>query len=110
MLIGTIGIPNFCAMIENPLLEWLDVAVARARAFGKSDQADAGIERCFGALRHDFQAFAAGRVRHGNVSEAAHHPAVNRNLEMRLELEAAHELRNRGVDHERIEDDSRGCR
>ncbi len=89
---------------EDTFFEGLDVAVAGARAFGESDQADAGIERGFGALRHDFQAFAAGRVGHGNISEAAHHPAVDRNFEMRFEFEAAQELRDGGVDHERVEE------
>ena len=81
----------------------MHVAVARPRAFRKSDQADAGIERRFGPLRHDLQALAGGRVRHGNISEAAHHPAVDRDLEMRFEFEAADKLRNRGVDDEGIE-------
>ena len=103
MLTGTMGIPNLCARRKIPFLKGLHVAVAGARAFGESDQADARIERGFGALRHDFQAFAAGRVRHGNISEAAHHPAVDRHFEVRFQFEAAQELRDGRVDHERVE-------
>src|SRR5208282_2777046 len=77
---------------------------ARARTFGERDEARAGVERSLGAPRHDFEALARRSVRNGHVTEPAHHPAVDRNLEMRFQLEAAHELRNRGVDHERVED------
>jgi len=89
--------------VEDAFFEGLHVTSAGARAFGESEQADTGIERGFGASRHDFQAFAAGRVRDGNISEAAHHPTVHGNLEMRFQLEAAEKLRDRGVNYERVE-------
>src|SRR5580704_3672565 len=79
--------------VENTFFEGLHMTSAGARAFGESEQADAGIESGFGAPRHDFQSFAAGRVRDGNVSEAAHHPAVDGDFEMRFQFEAAEELR-----------------
>ncbi len=104
MLTGTMGIPNLCAMLKIPFLKGWTWPIAGARAFGESDQADAGIERGFGALRHDFQAFAAGRIGDGNISEAAHHPAVDRDFEVRFEFEAAQELRNGGIDDERVEE------
>ena len=47
MLIGTIGSAEFLRDTEDAFLEWLHVAIARARAFGESDQADSGIERAF---------------------------------------------------------------
>src|SRR5271154_3545101 len=90
--------------VEDAFFEGLDMAVASARAFGEGEEADAGIEGGFGALRHDFQAFAAGRVWDGNISEAAHHPAVHGNFEMRFEFEAAQELRDGGVGHERVKE------
>ena len=94
---------EFLREIENPFLERLHVAIARARSFGKRDQADSGIERRFRAPRHFLKSRPARRVRHGNVPEASHHPAVNGNLEMRFQLESAHELRNRRINHEGIE-------
>ena len=89
--------------VEDAFFEGLHVPGTGARAFGERKQADARIERGFGSLRHDFQAFAAGCVWDGNISEAAHHPAVHRNFEMRFEFEAAEELRDGGVDNERVE-------
>src|SRR5262249_11521461 len=39
-----------------------------------------------------------------NVPESPHHPAICRDLEMRFELEPAHELRNCRIDHECIKE------
>src|SRR5580704_729775 len=94
---------EFLREIKNPFLEWLDMAVARARAFGKSDQADAGIERGLGASGHQRECFAAGRVGNSDVAEAAHQPAVDGDFEMRFKFEAANELRDRGINHEGVE-------
>src|SRR5580704_1032573 len=89
--------------VEDAFFEGLHMTGAGARAFCESEQAVARSERGFGASRHDFQAFAAGRVRDGNISEAAHHPTVDGDFEMRFQFEAAEELRDGGIDYERIE-------
>src|SRR5579875_249920 len=82
------------------------MAVARAGALGESNQAYAGTERLLCFARHLLHAGARAIffIRHGHVAEAAHHPAIGGNFEMRGKLESAHELRNRRVDHEGIED------
>src|SRR6185437_2159371 len=88
---------------ENALMETLHVPVACPRTLGERDQADAGIKRFLCLAGHAFYSFAAARVRHGNISKAPHHPAIDRNFKVRFQLEAAHELRNRGINHEGIE-------
>src|SRR5215472_11566659 len=97
------GGAEFLSQIENAFFEWLHVAVSGARAFRERDQADARIESPLRSLRHNLQAFARRLIGNRDVSESSHHPPVNRNLEVRLQLKASEELRNRGVDHKRIE-------
>src|SRR5579875_156309 len=89
---------------ENSFFERLHVARPRARSLGKGDQADSVIERGARAFRHDPQALAIRDVRNRNIAETSHQPAVHGNPEVRLQLESAHELRNRGIDDEGIED------
>src|SRR5580704_1600000 len=97
---GHDGHAKLLRQAENTFLEGLDVAVACARALRKSNQAGSRIKRGLRLLVHPLQALAAGWVRHRNVPEAPHHPTVHWHLEVRFQLEAAQELRNRGVDDE----------
>src|SRR3984885_484490 len=97
------GNSEFLREIEHSFLEFVHEPVARARSFRERDQADIGVKSGLRALRHDLEALAGGRVRYSHVAEPAHDPPVDWQFEMRLELEAADELRTRGVDYEWVE-------
>src|SRR5579872_6919981 len=77
--------------------------IARSRALGKGNEADAGVQCSLGTFGHDFEAFSSRRVRNGHIAEAAHHPAINRNLEVRFQFETAEKLRNSRICNEWIE-------
>ncbi len=104
MLTGTMGTPNFWARLKIPFLNSRTWPSRVREPFGESDQADAGIKGLLRTLGHDLEARTRRRVRDGHIPEAAHQPTVDRNSEMRLELEAPKELWNCRVDDKRIED------
>src|SRR4029077_16346767 len=93
---------EFLRDIENPLLEFWDVTIACAAGFRESQKANAGVKRRLAAPGHEFKSREGGIVRHGNIAEAPHHPAVHRNLEMRFEFESAQELGNGRIQHEGV--------
>jgi hypothetical protein len=79
------------------------VAVERAAALGEDDQADAVVERGARAAI-EFLGLRRRRIlADGDIAEAAHHPAVGGNAEMRFEFEAAQELRNGRINDEGVE-------
>jgi len=88
---------------EAAVLELIHVAIARPLGLGKNNQAGAAIH---GVLREPPHALQIGRapdIRHRDVAEALHQPAVRRNLEMGFQLPSADKLRDRAVKHEGIE-------
>src|ERR1700733_2819041 len=97
------GNSEFLREVEHSFLEFVHEPVARARSFRERDQANTLVKSGLRALGHDLEALARGRVRYGHVAEPAHDPAIDRQLEMRFELEAANELRNRGINYEGVE-------
>src|SRR6267378_3503645 len=88
---------------EAAVLELIHVAVPRPLGLGKNNQAGAAIR---GVLREPPHALQIGRapdIRHRDVAEPLHQPAVRRNLEVGFQLPSADKLRDRAVEHERIE-------
>jgi hypothetical protein len=79
------------------------MAGSGAGPFREGNQTDLRIERSFGTARHDFQAFARGSIGDRDVAEPPHHPTIDGDFEMRLQLETPQELRNGRVNHKRIE-------
>src|SRR5438445_7660860 len=89
---------------EAAVLEFVDVAVARTLGLGKNDEAGAAIYSFLGEPPHAFQVGGLAHVGDGDVAETLHEPAVGRNFEVRLEFPSAHDLWNRAVEDEGIED------
>src|SRR5262249_27284997 len=78
------------------------MAVASPLSLRKNNQTGAAVERLARPLNQPPQTPRGLLVRDGDIFEALHQSAVNRNLEVGLEFPAAEELRNCGIEHERI--------
>src|ERR1700693_6065441 len=86
---GNDGDAELLREAEAAVLEFVDVAIARALGFGKNDEAGAAIG---GVLREAPHALDVGRAAHvgdGDVAETLHEPAVGGDFEMGFELPAA---------------------
>jgi len=88
---------------EGAILEWGDMAVARAAAFGEDDEARAAVNGLPRAAPHALEFGRAADIRNGNVSEMLHQPAVRGDFEVRFQLPTAHELRDGAVEDEWVE-------
>ena len=97
------GTPNCCAKPEAAVLEFVQMTVAGAFGFRKNDQAHAAVDGFLGQPPQPLQILRAAYIWNRHVAEALHQPAINRNFEMRFQLPAAHQLRYRAVENERIE-------
>jgi hypothetical protein len=82
-------------------MERSDAPGSGPRPFGKHRQADAAIEPALGIGNETAVAVAAAT--RADIAERLHQPAVERDAEMRLELDAPHQLRHRGIDDEGVE-------
>src|ERR1700674_3434514 len=88
---------------EAAVLELIHVPVARPLGFGKNDEAGAAIDGVLREPPHALQIRRPPDIRDGDVAKALHQPAVRGNLEVRFQLPSADKLRDRAVEHERIE-------
>src|SRR6266446_6311231 len=89
---------------EAAVLELVDAAIAGAFGFGENDEAGAAVDGVLGEAPHALDVGGTAHVGDGDIAETLHEPAVGGNFEMGFELPAAHELRNRAVEDEGIED------
>ena len=88
---------------EAAVLELIYVPIARPLGFGKNDQAGAAIDGVLREPPHALQICRPPHIRHRDVAEALHQPAVRGNLEVGFQLPPADKLRDRAVEHEGIE-------
>src|SRR6266702_4684786 len=85
------------------VLKLTHLPVARPPGLRKNDQAGAAVDRVLREPPHTFQVRRPPHIRDWDVAEALHQPAVRRNLEMGFQLPSAHKLRDRAVQHKRVE-------
>src|SRR5260370_8936898 len=85
------------------VLELIHVPVARPLRFGKNNQAGAAVDGVLREAPHALQIRRAPDIWYRDVAEALHQPAVRGNLKVGFQLPSAHKLRDRAVEHERIE-------
>src|SRR5258708_1176385 len=95
--------PKLLRDAEATVLKFIQSPVARALGFRKNNQAGAPIDSVLRQPPHTLQIRRPSHIRHRHVAKALHQPAVRGNLEVRFELPSPHKLRNRAVQHERIE-------
>src|SRR5882672_11693377 len=88
---------------EPAVLELIHSPVARPFRLRKNNQARASIDGILRQPPHALQVRRTPHIRYRHVTEALHQPAVGGNLEVRFQLPPPHKLRNRAVQHERIE-------
>jgi len=100
---GNDGDADLLREAETAVLEFVDVAVAGALGLGKNDEAGAAVDGVLREAPHALDVGGAARIRDGDIAEAFHEPAVGGYFEMGFKFPAARELRNRAIEHERIE-------
>src|SRR5258708_27015858 len=88
---------------ESTILKLSHMPVPRAFGFRKNNQAGAAVDGALRKAPHALQIRRTPYIRDGNVSETLHQPAVRGNLEVRFQLPSADKLRDRALQHERIE-------
>ena len=97
------GNPQLLRHAETAVLKLVHVPVACALRFRKNNQACTLFDGVLRQPPHALQIRRPPYIRNRNVAKALHQPPVRRNLEVRFQLPPAHQLRNRAVQHERIE-------
>src|SRR5580704_6733335 len=101
---GDDGDAELLGEAEAAFFEVVEVAIAGALRFGKDNEADAAVDGFLGEAPEAFQILGTAHAGHGNVAEALHQPAVNRDAEMRFQFPAADKLRNGAIKDEGIEE------
>src|SRR6516225_1003763 len=88
---------------ECAILKFAHAAVAGSLAFWKNNEAGAVVDGVAGKAPHALEIGGAANVRHGNIPETFHQPAINGNFEVRFQLPAANKLRYGAVQRKGIE-------
>ena len=89
---------------KSAILEFINVADARALGLREDDQTCSRINGCLCQAPHAFQIRGAPHIGNGNVAKALHEPAVRGNLEVRFQFPATDKLRNGAVQHEGVKE------
>src|SRR5260370_27598919 len=100
---GNEGDAEMARQSEGAILEWGDMPVARAAAFGKNDEDRAAVNGFAREAPHALEFGRAADIRNGNGSEMLHQPAVRGDFEVRFQLPTAHELRDGAIEDEWVE-------
>src|SRR6266849_1572499 len=95
--------PQLLRDSEATVLKFIQSPVARALGFRKNNQAGAPIDSVLRQPPPTLQIRRPSHIRHRHVAKALPQRAVRGNLEMRFQLPSPHKLRNRAIQHKRIE-------
>lgn len=86
-----------CAFLQRAHL-----ARQRPCPFGEDNYADSVLDMRADLLQRLLKLGWSAAVANGDVPESFHHPAISRDLEMRVQLQSANELRDGRIDDESI--------